>query len=98
VNGRGHVNVPVDITSNAAHASVDLLGGWSVREAAVVGAQATVRFRRGAVGGQVLAVLELAANAAETVVLATPIDGDGTNGVYVEVVAGTVEGVLYHRT
>jgi len=38
-----HVNIPVDVTANAAHSSVRRLGGWSLREAAMVAASATVR-------------------------------------------------------
>jgi len=42
-------------------------------------------------------VVELAANGSQSTDLHYPIDGDPTGGVYVEVVAGTVDGVLFHR-
>lgn len=91
------LNIPVTIAANAAHATVDMLGGWSIREAATVAAAATVRLRVGTVAGQVLAVIEIPADGDDTFEFDRAVDVPGGAGVWVEVVAGTVEGVLYHR-
>lgn len=86
-----------DITADSDHAGVRTFAGFSVREAAVTAAAATVRFRQtdgaGGATGQILAELELAADASETVTFDIPVSAP--DGVHVEVVAGTVEGVLY---
>lgn len=97
MNEHGHRNVPVDVTANTAHGSVDMLGGWSLRESAAVAIAATVRLRVGSAAGQILAVIELAANGSDRVEFLHPVDVPGGSGVYVEVVAGTVDGVLWHR-
>jgi hypothetical protein len=63
--------------------------GISVRETA--GAVASVRVRQGAITGAIVAAVSLPANGSFTEALGlAPINCDG--GVYVEVVAGTVEG------
>lgn len=84
---------PVDITPDSNHDNVTSFYGWSIRESAGTPAVATVNFRHGAVGGQILAVLELAASESATVAFGsfTPTP----DGVYVEEVAGTVSGVIY---
>lgn len=86
--------VPYTVTSNANHADVERLTGWSFRESDASPAVATVRLRNNAVGGQVIAYIELPANGSQTVSLKHPVQ---VAGVYVEVVAGTVEGVLYQE-
>lgn len=86
--------VPYTVTANANHADVERLVGWSFHENAGSPAAATVRLRNNAVGGQVVAVIELAANESTTVSLCHPLQVTGT---YVEVVAGSVAGVLYQE-
>ncbi len=66
--------------------------GYSYREASPLGGSAVVRFRHGAVDGQILAVCSLREKESETQELG-PFDTP--NGVYVEVVSGTIEGVVY---
>ncbi len=86
----------VTITGGANHANVSRLTGWSIRESAGTPAAAAVNLRKAAVGGQIVATIELAANGSTTQVV-----NDGwiacEGGCYVEVVSGTVEGVLYYR-
>lgn len=83
-----------DITADSNHTAVSRFAGFSVRESAGTPAAAAVNFRDSAVGGQILAVLELAADESATLSLTDLISVD--TGVYVEVVSGTVSGVLYH--
>lgn len=90
---RGYQVRPVDIVAGTNHASVNRFGGWSVRESAATAAAATVRFREASSTGQILAVVELPADGSDTRVLDPAVWPAG--GVYVEVVAGTVEGVIY---
>lgn len=86
----------VSVTAAANHATAARLAGWSIREAAGTPAAATVRLRKAAVGGDIVAVIRLAASGAETVVFSDDfLSCEG--GCFVEVVAGTVEGVLYAR-
>lgn len=82
-----------DITADTNHAGVRDFAGYSIREAAATAAAATVRFRLGALAGQILAVVELPADGSET--FAFPEAIRTATGVYVEVVAGTVEGVIH---
>lgn len=82
------------VTANANHPDVERLVGWSFREAAASPAAATVLLRNDALAGQVIAYIELPANGSETVTLDHPMQ---VAGVYVEVVAGTVEGVLFQE-
>lgn len=88
---------PVDVVADSNHTDVHRLGGFSVREAAGTAAAATVRLRRETVAGQILAVLELAADESATLILPEEEHIATGAGVYVEVVAGTVEGVLYDK-
>lgn len=86
----------VPVTADANHVSASRLAGWSFRESAGTPAAATVRLRKAAVDGDIVAVIELAANGAATAVFADDeVSCEG--GCYVEAVSGTVEGVLYAR-
>lgn len=83
----------VDITEDANHSDVEQFRGFSVRESATIGADATVRFRKESVSGQVIVYLELEANQSATITFKEAITAEG--GTYVEVVSGEVEGILY---
>ena len=83
----------LDITANTLH-SVTRFRGFSLRENAGTPAVATVRFREASVSGQILFVLELAADESATLVLDRAVVAE--DGIYVEVVAGTIEGVIFH--
>ena len=91
-----HVVKPVDITPDANHTAVTRFAGFTVRESAGTAAAAAVNFRHGTVSGQILWVLELAANSSDGVVfpgyMSTP------DGVYVQAVSGTVSGELLELT
>lgn len=80
------------VTLDDDHAEVTILKGWSLTGG---GAAAHVRLRNGTtVAGPIVAEVALAANVSETIVLS----GSGIPcpaGVFVEDVAGTMEGVLY---
>jgi hypothetical protein len=83
-----------DLTADSNHATLTRFVGFSVRESAGTAAAAAVNFRHGSVSGQILAVLELAANESATIslggVFQTP------DGVYVQQVSGTVTGELWN--
>lgn len=84
----------VTITGGGAnHTAVTRFSGFSVREDAA--AVATVRFREGAVGGQILFELTLAASESASIIFPTYITSE--DGVYVEEVAGSIEGVLFQN-
>ena len=84
---------PIDITANSNHATVDRLHGFSIRESAGAAASAEVNLRKATAGGQILYVLELAANESATLMLPEAVSAEG--GVYVQVVSGTISGVLW---
>jgi hypothetical protein len=73
------------------------LVGYSIREAAASAAVATVRLRNGTADTDpILAIIELAADASSQITL--PEGGlDAADGVFVEVVAGEVDIVLYSK-
>lgn len=85
----------ITITADSNHTQIQRFSGFSIRESDGTPAAAAVNIRDSAVGGDILAVLELAANESATINLddAIPVD----TGVYVEVVSGTISGVLYGR-
>lgn len=83
-----------DITADTNHTIVSRLAGFSIKEAAGTPAAATVNLRDSAVGGQILVSLELAGDESAVANFEKLIPVD--TGVYVEVVAGTISGVLYH--
>jgi len=82
-----------DLTGDSNHDTLTRFGGFSVRESDGTPAVAAANFRHGGVGGQILAVLELAAN--ESASFALPGMQSTPDGVYVEVVSGTISGVIY---
>jgi len=85
---------PVDLTGDANHTDVVHYGGFSVRESAGTPAVAAVNFRHGSVSGQIVGVLELAAN--ESADRSLPGIIQTPAGVYVQVVTGEISGVLYN--
>ncbi len=95
VHTRLGTSVPVDITADSNHTAVTQFSGFSVRESDGTPAVAAVNFRHGAVGGQILWVLELAANESAGIELGGAMQTP--DGVYVEEVAGTVSGVLLNQ-
>ena len=84
---------PATITPNANHPTVTRLSGFSIRENAGSAAPASVNFRKLNSGGQILFVLELAANESATLMVPEPFSAE--DGVYVHVLSGEVEGVLW---
>ena len=84
------------ITVNTNHAGVRNLSGFSIRETA--GAAAVVRFRVGTVSGTILETLSLVANASLGVVYGRGNAKRAEDGVYVQVVSGTIEGSLFDET
>jgi hypothetical protein len=83
--------VPTTITPNSNHSGVTLLKGFNITEDA--SAAAHVRFRKAAVGGQIIATVKLAADGTAMIIFDEAISSEG--GVYVQEVAGSVEGVLF---
>jgi len=86
------MNRPQTITPNANHSAVETLKGFSIAEDA--GAAATLRLRKAAVGGQIVAYLNLTAGQSANLEYVTGVSYEG--GVYVEEVTGSVSGVLYY--
>ncbi len=84
---------PVTVTPNTNHATVTRLAGFSVRESAGTPDAAVVNLRHGSATGQVLFALELAGN--ESAGIDFPGHISAPSGVYVQVVSGTVDGVLF---
>lgn len=82
------------ITVDSNHSGVEEFAGFSVAEDS--SAVAYVRFRKAAVGGQILAHLHLGADQSGTIVFGRILTAEG--GVYVEEVTGSVAGVLYSGT
>ena len=83
---------PVTITDNSNHSGVEVLRGVAIYEDA--GAAAMVWLRKASASGQKLIPVPLAAGEAVFLGLdGTPIPSEG--GVYVEVVSGSIDGVLY---
>ena len=95
-----HRNLAVAVALDDNHETVNLLGGYSIRETA--GSTATVNLRKGVAAsnntGALLAVINLAANESVTVEFITPIPADPTYGVYYEDLSGTTAGTLFRRT
>lgn len=86
---------PTTITANSNHSGVARFRGFSVRESAVTPAAAAVNFRKLSAGGQIIFVLELNSNESSTLVLGRDMMIPSEGGVYVEVVSGTVSGVIF---
>ena len=73
------------------------LYGYSFRESATVAAAATVALKKTNASGDIVIVIEIAANGSETQVIATG-EGSGLNFndvIYIDVLAGEVEGALW---
>ena len=87
---------PTTITPNSNHTSVKNLSGFSIRETA--GAAAVVRLRVETVSGTILETLSLTANASLGVVYGRGNAKRSQDGVYVQVVSGTIEGSLFDET
>lgn len=90
----GHVLEPTDITGDSNHTAVTRFAGFSVRESAGSPAAAAVNFRRLNGSGQILWILELAANESAGIIF--PGYMDAADGVYVEVVSGTISGEIFN--
>ncbi len=73
---------------------VKVLYGWSVNESTGSGT-AKVRVRDGSGTGKVLGVINLASAASSTVFMSEQAVQVNTGALYLEVVSGSVEGVLY---
>lgn len=84
---------PTDITPNSNHAGVERLDGFSIRESAGSPAVAAFNLRKASAVGQILFVGELQANESATLMLHESVSSEG--GLYVEVTAGTISGVLW---
>lgn len=83
----------IDLTPDSNHPTVRRLAGFSIKEDAGTPAAATVNLRDSTVSGQILVALELAGDESAVGQFSKPIPVE--DGVYVEVVAGTISGVLY---
>lgn len=84
--------VPLTISgaSQLLYTGQGCVEGWSLRETAA--AAASVRLRDGTVSGQILATIALAASASVSV---GQLESRFGTGVYVQIVSGAVEGVVY---
>ncbi len=82
------------ITPNANHADVTALKGFSIKEAAGTPAAATVTLRKATISGDILAEIELAADSSPMISFGDSLASPG--GVYVQVVTGTISGVLWY--
>ena len=81
----------VTITANANHTAAKRLKGFSIRNTVAAG---SINLRDSAVGGQILVVLEMPIASSQTVIFDELLTANG-DGIYVQVVSGTVAGVLY---
>jgi hypothetical protein len=90
------MQVGTAITPNSNHTAIDRFSGFTIRESAAIAAVATVRLRKGSVSGLILENIELAANGSLTVTYGKDNWKESSDGVYVEVVAGTSEGTLFN--
>jgi hypothetical protein len=91
------VLTPIEVTANANHATVTYLGGFNFAEVAAVGAPAHLRLRHGSVAGAILAHISLTGDGMVIKVFEETFI-DTPSGVYVEVVSGTIAGVLYNAS
>lgn len=81
------------LTANSNHTGITRLAGLSVRENASTAAAAAINLRHGSSTGQILLVVELAADESGTIELNREIRTP--SGVYLEVVSGTVQAIAY---
>ena len=82
-----------DITGDTNHADVTRFAGFAIRESDGTPAVGAVNFRLGSVSGQIVWPVELAANESAGIFFGGMIASP--DGVYVEVVSGTISGVLF---
>ena len=83
---------PNTITVDSNHTAVTRLCGFSIQEDS--SAAAVIEIRKGAIGGQVLFYLNLAAD--ESATLLFPQDFISCeDGVYIKEVSGSVAGIIY---
>ncbi len=83
------------INADSNHKGVTIWRGFAIRETA--GAPAVINFRLGAVAGDILWPLNLAADEAAGIILGQGEDAiESTAGVYVEVASGTIVGTLFN--
>lgn len=87
--------IPVNITADTNHSEVERLQGFSVHESAGTPAAAEVVLRKASVSGAILFYIDLNANESASLVFPRGISTEG--GTYVEVVSGTITGVLFHE-
>ena len=85
---------PTRINAGSNHPSIALWRGFAIRESAA--AAAVINFRNGSATGDILWPLNLAADEAAGILLGKGDDAiESPDGVYVEVVSGTIVGTLY---
>lgn len=84
---------PVTVSANTNHTAVTRLAGFSFRETA--GGAAVLRVRKGAVDGDLVFTLSFEANESLLLILGDNQLVGTEDGAYVQVVSGTVEGVLF---
>ncbi len=82
------------ITPNSNHTGATRFMGFTIAEDA--SAAAHVRFRDGSVSGTILATIHLAAD--QSAMITFPEVMTASGGVYVQEVAGSIEGSLYSKT
>lgn len=85
----------VTFNANSNHTTVPRLSGWSIRESAAIAGPAVVNLRHASGTGQILEVIELAASQSLTVSYGQGAWKESSGGTYVEVVSGTVQGVIF---
>lgn len=83
---------PTTLTANTNHATVTRFAGFDIRESAGTGS-AAANLRSGSATGQILFVLEITTK--DNAAIVFPAHMPTPLGVYVEVLSGSVSGVLY---
>ena len=82
------------ITVDTNHTAVQRLAGFSIHEDS--SAAAEVKLRIGAVGGDIIWFLALAADESASIIFPKAVFVSAAGGTYVEEVAGSVEGTLFY--
>jgi hypothetical protein len=89
------LSVPVTVSANQVIATgIRALYGYSICES-TGSAAAKVRLRESSATGKMLAIVALASGASSTQYFPEQAPGVTSGSIYVEVVSGSVEGVLY---